>query len=382
MLNIEHIGDEYIISLTEGSIRGGYRPFITDTMPAVGDVPTHSFTAKITVRITEDMAAYARYLCSSNIDLGVSFGSHTNTVTILHGMMSAPIPIAPAHGTGNIPELDAFEISEIATNLEGVSRDFEVSFNAKVSNGTHLALIFMPDARGFNIELVDLSEGLSLERDHPFVITSSFVVDSLPEDECDTGPGAAITNASLNDARIYKMTKTVELSMAETLTNEIARSRSSTERGNIIDGYYLLLNEMFWRDESIKASRYEGRPYVDHLYGVGLSGGALQVIPIAGLRGSSPRLSVNRNLTGIADVQFIYGDIRYPANPLLTAAKPKFDIISDSDKWTMHGPTTVKYVGGNDTDPETEPSTIFSWEGRVSAAPKTLPQIAAQLQDF
>jgi len=380
MLNIEKMGDEYIISLTEGSIRGGYRPFLTDIMPAVGDTPTHSFNANITVQITEDMAAYARYLCSSNIDLGVSFGSQTNTVTVLHGMMSAPIPVAPAHGTGNIPELDAFEISEMATNLEGVSRDFEVSFNAKVSNGTYLALIFMPDARGFNIELVDLSEGLSLEREHPFVITSSFVIDTLPENECDTGRGAAITNAGLNDARIYKMTKTVELSMSETLTNEIMRSRSSTERGSIIDGYYLLLNEMFWRDGSIKAARYKARPYVDHLYGVGVSGGALQVIPIAGMTGSSLRLSVNQNLTGTAEVKFIYGDIRYPANPLLTSAKPKFDIISDSDEWTMYGPTTVKYVGGDGTG--AEPSTIFSWEGRTSAAPKTLPQIAAQLEDF
>lgn len=380
MLNIEKIDGEYIISVTEGAIRGGYRPFITDTMPAVGDAPTHSFNANITVKITEDMAAYARYLCSSNIDLGVSFGSRTNTIAILHGMMSSPIPIAPAYGNGNIPELDAYEISEMAANLDGVSRDFEVSFNAKVSNGAYMALIFIPDARGFNVELVDMSEDVSLNRDHPFVITSSFVIDNLPENECDTGRGTAITNASLNDARIYKMTKTVELNMAETLTTEIVRSLESAERGDLIDGYYLLLNEMFWRDESIKAERRDERPYVDHIYGVGVSGRALQVIPIDGMEGSSSRPGINMNLKGTVDVHFIYGDIRYPANPLLILSRPKFDIISDSDKWTMYGPTTVKYIGGNDVGDE--PSTIFSWEGRVSASPKTLPQIVAQLEDF
>ncbi len=373
--------ETYTINVSESSVSGVHAPFQDNQLPSIGETATRNFFATITVVVSDDFAAYARGLCASKIDLGTDIGSSSNAVSILSGMMRAPVPIASAYGVGKIPEMTQAELSSITSNLDGIERGFSTTFTMQVPNGTRMALLFLPDARGFNVELVDMSVGLDLEYDHPFVLTNSFVVANLAEDKTEEGPGDMYAEGSFDDALIYKMEVTEDgLNFAETLTNEMIKAKGS-DRVEFLDSYYLLLNEMFWRsDQKFEAMRIGARPSVSHLYGIGVSGRALQVVDIRGMTSRESRPGINLNLSGSTKVVYIYGDIRYPVNPMLSSAKPKFDIISDSEDWTKYGPISPRYIGGDDSG--YEPTTIFSWEGRTSASPKILPQIAAELENF
>lgn len=381
MVTVQKTGDAaYLLSVDEGSIDRAFSSYSEGSISPVGDPATHNFVATITVEINDGFAASARGLCSSKLNLEADLGSPANELSVLRGLMKAPLPVSSSYGRGNVPEMSEEQLDNIESNLESINREKTVSFTANISNGAKMALAFFPDTMGFHIELVDMSQGMDLYHEHAFVLTSFFTIDTLPDDGLSSGPGGASFPAEINDARVFIESTEVDVGFAETLTTELIRIGHAETRNNLVDGYYQLLNEMFWREEQVVAERIPRRPYVSHLYGVGLSGKAIVVIELHGLTTRKSAFTSSLDFKGEASVKFIYGDIRYPADPMLTASKPKFDIISDSEEWTLHGPTSIKYVGGDGSDDT--PETIFSWEGRTSASPKILSQIAAGLEDY
>ncbi len=374
---------KFTISLNEGSIGGAYRPNLEQELPPIGTPADKNFTAELTIEINEDFASYIRQMCADNLDLGLGMGSLANQTAIYRGMMRAPIPMAEAaHGNGKVPEMASEDIANMSADLDSVQRDHSVTMSVNFPSGGVFSIILMPDARGFNVELVDPTAGMDLAREHPFVLINAITVNAQPDDMTSEGPPEIAGTASFDDARIFIRTEDTPVNFAETLTNRFVNLRHSVMRGDFLEAYVKLINEMFWRNPGTVSCEKEGnRPWSSKLYGVGVSGLSFQVVSLSGLSGmQSASPGINMNLNGTASVQYIYGDIAYPASPMLSASKPKFDIIDDSEKWTSYGPTSTKYVGGDASGPT--PEGIFSWEGRRSIAPKKLPRVAAQLEKF
>lgn len=381
MVNVQKTDNAaYLLSVNGKSAKKAYPAYFEGIISPVGEPATHCFTATITVKIDDDFAAFARGLCSTKLNLKADLGSPANELSILRGLMKAPLPVASSYGHGSVPEMSKEQIDNIATNLESVKREKSVSFTANISNGAKMALAFFPDTMGFRIKLVDMSQGMNLYREHPFVLTSFFTIDTLPEKNLSSGPGEASVSAEIDDAKVFIESEKVDVAFDETLTTEIERIKDSIIRSNLIDGYYQLLNEMFWRKKQIVAERISHRPYVTYLYGVGLSGKAITVIEMNGLTSRRSIDRLNLSFKGKANVKYIYGDIIYPANPMLSETNAKFDIISDSKDWTLYGPTSIQYVDGDGSD-ET-PETIFSWQGRTSVSPKIFLRVNAGLEDY
>jgi len=381
MCNVKNSGKgKYIISVDTNSIQKAYSSYLKGKISPIGHPSTHNFTATITVEINDDFAASVRGLCSTKLNVKADLGSPANELSILRGLMRAPLPVAPAHGNGHIPEMSKEQLDNIETNLESVKRKRSVTFTANISNGAKMALVFLPDTMGFRVELVDMSQGMKLYREHPYVLTSFFTIDKLPEKDLGRGPGEAFVSAEIDDARVFVESEQVDVNFDETLTTELSRIKYSDTNNVLLNAYYQLLNEMFWRKKQIVAKRILQRPYVSHLYGVGLSGKAITVIDLQGLTPKKYRTQASLNFKGTANVNYIYGDIIYPANPMLSETTVKFDIISDSKDWTLHGPTSIQYVDENGSD-ET-PETIFSWQGRTSVSPKIFLQVNAGLKDY
>jgi len=381
MAIVQQISDtEFIISVTDASVKGAYRTEIEDPLPPVGEAATKSFTATITLKITDDFAAYARTVCASKLTLDIESVSQESISAVLDGVISSPIPVAPIYGDSGVPELTKEDIGNMSYNLESVNTTKEITFTANISNNARYTIMFMPDAKGFDIKLIDMSAGVSMYEEHPFVLVTPFIIGNLAPSFLQDGPGVAEVPGSMNDARIFVLEKEETVQFAETLTNEIIKMRGVVSRGDISDAYPKLIAEMFWRDGSIPAEDAPSSPHTTHIYGVGVSGKALQVIELTGLKQNQMRPGIISMFRGTATTRYIYGDIRYPGNPRISAAKPRFDIITDSEEWTLYGPLSPKYVGSETAGDE--PTAIFSWEGRASASPKKIPQIAAQLENF
>jgi hypothetical protein len=80
---------------------------------------------------------------------------------------------------------------------------------------------------------------------------------------------------------------------------------------------------------------------------------------------------------GVMTSKYIVGDIRFPFQPQMTTGNIRFDIVTDSEKWTDVGPTVSKYEGGDAEDDGVE--YIFSWEGRTNTHAKKISRTAAGL---
>ena len=368
----------YEISITNGSIKDGYKQSLEASIEAVGKPAKKSFDTSITVKIDETVAAYIRGICSRK--LHVSSSSNNMASSTLKEMISSPISIARLGKNGSIPELTDKEILKIKDNLDSVSRDFEVTFKATISNGATYTVALFPDARGFNIELIDLSVELDLNKKHPFVLSKYFIIDTISDSDCTDGSTIHSTSASLDDARVYKFKRTSHIEADIDLINDLYRLKSSGNILVVIDAYIQVINEMFWRSKDILAKRIHKSPFVNKIFGVGPDGLSFNVIDLADvtihIRGQNT-IYVRDDI----DTFFVYGDILYPENPNLLLTVPKFDIISDSKDWTEYGPTSVNYVG-DDTDKDNPAKHIFSWEGRKSARPKKMSRIAAQLNKW
>ena len=90
--------------------------------------------------------------------------------------------------------------------------------------------------------------------------------------------------------------------------------------------------------------------------------------------------NVNVAYEGSVTTEYVFGDIRFPADPVLSDLKQKFDIITDSEDWTENGPISGQYVGLADNPISS--TNMFSWEGRSNPAPKKLTRALASLDNY
>jgi len=383
---IKNLQGQYELGLAPDSIIRAFGNGVGGEYPKQVDAQDKHYTETILVTITEDFANYARALCSQKLHLEDGFGSQGNEVSIIQGLMKAPLPMAPVYTdvNGSVPQLSASDISNMSTNLENVQRDFTFTVSIQVPNGGSFSLIFMPDARGFNIIAVDPSKPISLDYSHPFILTKPIKTPFEQADRLTDGEATISGNFSVDDARIYKFSTEESVKFGETISGSLSTIRGDNEyTGSFIRLYEAVHNEMFWREgaNQTKGEITGDRPWTSVLYGVSPEGRSIQIVDIRDCeRQETAAPGINMMLTGSVTSTYVYGDIKYPADPRIGSHKPVFDIISDSEGWTKYGPTSVKYVDGEDGDKEAP--MIFSWEGRRSSSPKILPRVAAQLEKF
>jgi hypothetical protein len=300
----------------------------------------------------------------------------------MKALLRSAIPIAEVPGpNGIIPELSDSDVSDIAVNLSNVPRSYSFEFTGKITNGGKFILAFLPDARGFDVELIDLSVQHEIQRDHPAVMTVPFTIDLVGDEQSTAGVGDEILGSSVDDAKVYILERKEPVCFVEGVVQQVA-SQIYVEGANydILKAYTGIANEVFWRSQDILVGRVNDAPYIDTIFGVGVSGRDLQFL-------NTKECTIDKVdnaitwFSGVGNVKYVYGDIRYPVDPMLSASKPKFDIISDDEEWTKFGPITERYIGGGN-DADSVPETIFSWEGRSSTAPRTISKIVAGLEDY
>lgn len=341
-----------------------------------------TFVAEIKIIVSKEFCDRARALSSSRISLDSYDGSDSSGVTIIRGIMSSQIPLAEAAGPdGKIPVLSPEEVNDIGEDLHNVQRDFEVTITGEIKNGTQYVLRFMPDARGFDIKLVPLGDPYPLFELHPYVVTDPFVIDTLGPEYL-SGSNGQILLASLDDAKVFVKNRPAPCKLYDGLPNEVQSMADTDLAMQMTDIYIEIANMIFWRNPLFESVEIPGEPFMSITYGVGLTGKALVYADLSQLTATSTAggASQTNALIGIADTFFVYGDIRYPADPVLSAFKPKFDIITDSEEWTKYGPISERYVGSELN--AIEATTIFSWEGRSSATPRAIPEAIARLEDY
>jgi hypothetical protein len=134
---------------------------------------------------------------------------------------------------------------------------------------------------------------------------------------------------------------------------------------------------MGWRSNRIPSVSVDSKGNPSMYCGVNMSGNAIQMISVDESLRQKFRLPYFK---GTMVSRYVFGDIRYPFQPQMTTGNIRFDIVTDSNKWTDVGPTVSKYEGGDSENDGVE--YIFSWEGRTNTHAKKISRTAAGLPDL
>jgi hypothetical protein len=347
---------------------------------AVGTTPEKSAAITATIKINRQFADQTRAM--SGVKLTEKFGRNDLTA-LLSGFMQSPIPVytTDRSGDANIPDLTDEESSVIPTLVSSVPVSMEVDFQATVSLNVPYVIIGLPDAFGIDFYLCDMSVDIPMNYGHAGIMTQPFFFPDTYNDEYDEivtsdGPGTNPPVVSLNDAKVAIIEKEEEGAFLPTLDADLIHV-GETLRVHSVELYCAVFEEMGWREGRVSKASIdpEGKP--SFYAGINMLGNAVQMIEV------NDTLIENFKLlmySGSMTSKYIVGDIRYPFQPNMTTGNIRFDIVTDSDKWTDAGPTVSAYEGGDAADDGVE--FIFSWEGRTNTHAKKISRIAAGLPDI
>ena len=363
---VELLDNDASIAMKDGSIM---------EFPVVGGVPNKTYAATLNVSFNRIFSYATRGLCRTKLDLGLGLGTTISSQAFFDGIMSAPVPMS---GKWDPLPSDPPAPQTLKTDM-GMEFDFDLS--TQVRNGGLFIFKMTVDMMRIKVELYDITDGGKLELDKPTVFSSQFRLSVLAEDDeslVDGSPEPSeepllLGSSTEQDAAVVKITRSVEMSMVDTLYAELMRAGGHMKQ-KLRTGYGKLYSAFDSLDSGGGGFDPSGKLMVR--YGVDMNGTGMKVI---NLEGSTAR----RFLGGIEtffpkqtfEVDYYYGDVLYPANPHFGNMRRAFDIITDSEYWTDNGPTVGEYEQGSGGGC----NFIFSWEGRSSIGPVQITRAAAGL---
>lgn len=349
------------------------RAFNENLAPSETPSPNSSsgkiINGSVTAEFSSEVADIIRDKVSRELSLGMDLGDTLAENKFLHALYSSPVPFSGMYGNVS-PSLDSTDSEVISAQIDSLPVSFDFDFGSvKIGLGDTYRIKFIPDARGFDIYLENVSMEDSLVEEHPFALTLLFTISSIDVNSpaVEDGVSQKSSSSSVDDARVLFYEKEFDISGGELLTRAMALS-GIKDRGMIADAYNELFTLSMWRGgNGVIVEDKPLRPFTSHLCGVDPFGSSIQYLPLDGLFGTEQVGSGNLILSGTATVKFLVGEIRYPFNPIFGLTKTLFDVCKDDPGWTDVGPLADQYIGGTGVDGI---DFIHSWTGRKSIVSK------------
>ncbi len=354
----------YKIRISEGDMTRAFPEDFTEIQgKALDNSSSKTVSASIEIVFDKDAADKIRKMVSSELTLGLNMGDKLNENKYLEALFCSPVPFAGIYGSLS-PSLTADDGDPINSQLENLPVSMSVALAVEIGIGDSYRLKFIPDARGFDIILENVSIADNLEEDHAYALTVPFVISTLDMDNplVEDGSPAETTLFSVDDSKVLFYEKDFNIKGGETLTRTFALS-GFNDRGAIRDAYSALFSLSMWRSGEGSVGGINLEPFASVLCGVDPLGTSIQYLPLDGLTGWHQVGSGKYLVMGQTKVLFLVGDIRYPVKPFFGVSKTMFDVCTDDPGWSDVGPLASQYIGGEGV---TGPNVIHSWTGRKS----------------
>jgi len=336
---------------------------------------------EVTIVLPEEfILAIQRQLGSTFAEnsLDLSFGKAS---VFNRNMCNFPLPISKFYSS-TFPELNEELYQENIAIAKEIDSNVEVTNSFLVHIGVASRLIFQLDSKNIKVRLVSMTENITIEEDHPFCVTGEFTIENDSEESNSSSAEAEILQVSPY-GKVVIVEQKIECGFFDTA---FALFQERKEYANCIQtaNYYIkVMNEQFWLTEDVVAiEKKENELLVSIIAGIEANGRAFTRIPLAncGLKIRKNKVGLGvLSIEGQVTMQHAIGEVLYPARTILASKRSHFDIISDSESWTLNGPMIAEYNQGQ-SDLK-RPTVMFSWENRETLEAKVSTMTASRLSE-